>query len=527
MAGLLGGSALQRTGRAVRSWVPFFAAIPVLVLIQEYIALNPDLGLEYAFQNINHIGIAIILAVSLNLVNGLTGQFSIGHAGFMAVGGYVSSVLVMRGPQEDPYRIFFVLAVLAGAGAAAVAGYLVGKPSLRLRGDYLAIVTLGFGEIIRVSIENTPFFGGAIGLSPIPHRADFAWIWAVVIITILIAKRLRDSTHGRAFLSVREDEVAAEAMGIDTTGYKVRAFVISAFFAGVAGALSGAFEGNLAPQSFTFVRSFEVVAMVVLGGMGSITGATIAAAVLTILPEYLRAVANLRMVIYSIALIDVRNATIRFGGLTAVCDFSLSVKPRELVALIGPNGAGKTTVFNLLTGVYPPTEGSILVRGRDTRGLSPHDIAHLGCARTFQNIRLFRELTAFDNVRVACHHLTRESIAAAVRHGSLAEQEEKWVAERSEELLEIMGLSHRRDELAKNPPYGEQRRLEIARALATGPQVLLLDEPAAGTNTKEKVELMALIRSIRDRFGVAIVLIEHDMKLVMGVSERILVLDHW
>jgi branched-chain amino acid transport system permease protein len=565
MAGFFGGSVLKRAGKAVRSWLPFFIAIPFLVLIEQEIALNPVLRLEYVFQNVNHIGIAIILAVSLNLVNGLTGQFSIGHAGFMAVGGYVSAVMLMHGPQEDPYRIFFIAATLVGATAAAIAGYIVGKPSLRLRGDYLAIVTLGFGEIIRVIIENTPFFGGAIGLSPIPHRADFAWIWGVAIATILVAKRLRDSTHGRAFLSVREDEVAAEAMGIDTTGYKVRAFVISAFFAGVAGALSGAFEGNLAPQSFTFVRSFEVVAMVVLGGMGSITGSTIAAAVLTILPEYLRAVANLRMVIYSIALIalmllrprglfgtreawdywrkrrvprvpgkreasealiDVRNATIRFGGLTAVSDFCLEVKPRELVALIGPNGAGKTTVFNLLTGVYPPSAGTIKVLGRDTRGLTPHDIAHLGCARTFQNIRLFRELTAFDNVRIACHHLTRESMAAAVRQGALAEREEKWVAERSEELLEIMGLTQRRDELAKNLPYGEQRRLEIARALATGPQVLLLDEPAAGTNTREKGELMALIRSIRDRFGVAIVLIEHDMKLVMGVSERILVLDH-
>jgi branched-chain amino acid transport system permease protein len=564
MAGLFGGSALKRTRRAARSWLPFVIAVPFLVLIEQKIALNPELGLEYVFQNVNHVGIAIILAVSLNLVNGLTGQFSIGHAGFMAVGGYVSAVMLMRGPQEDPYRLFFVLSVLTGAAAAALAGWIVGKPSLRLRGDYLAIVTLGFGEIIRVIIENTPFFGGAIGLSPIPHRADFAWIWGVVIVTILVAKRLRDSTHGRAFLSVREDEVAAEAMGIDTTGYKVRAFVISAFFAGVAGALSGAFEGNLAPQSFTFVRSFEVVAMVVLGGMGSITGSTIAAIVLTILPEYLRALANLRMVIYSVALvalmllrprgllgttelwdyfpfrrrrpplghhvsealIDVRGATIRFGGLTAVCDFSLQVKPRELVALIGPNGAGKTTVFNMLTGVYPPSEGSIVIMGRDTRGLSPHAIAHLGVARTFQNIRLFRELSAFDNVRIACHHLTRESMAAAARHGELAGVEEKWIAERASELLEVMGLAQRAGELAKNLPYGEQRRLEIARALATGPQVLLLDEPAAGTNTREKMELMALIRSIRDRFGVAIVLIEHDMKLVMGVSERILVLDH-
>jgi branched-chain amino acid transport system ATP-binding protein len=166
------------------------------------------------------------------------------------------------------------------------------------------------------------------------------------------------------------------------------------------------------------------------------------------------------------------------------------------------------------------------VAGRDTRGLSPHAIAHLGVARTFQNIRLFRELSAFDNVRIACHHLTRESMAAAVRHGELSVVEEKWIAGRADELLSVMGLAHRRGELAKNLPYGEQRRLEIARALATGPQVLLLDEPAAGTNTREKAELMQLIRSIRDRFGVAIVLIEHDMKLVMGVSERILVLDH-
>ena len=556
-----GGSALKHSRRALEAWLPFVAAVPILWIIQSAFAGQPDW--EYAFQNINHIGIAIILAVSLNLVNGLTGQFSIGHAGFMAVGGYVTALLLINGPQDDPYRIFFIAALAAGALAAGLAGYIVGKPSLRLRGDYLAIVTLGFGEIIRVIIENTRAFGGAIGLSPIPHRADFTWIWAFAIITILISKRLRDSTHGRAFLSVREDEVAAEAMGVDTTGYKVRAFVISSALAGIAGGLSGAFEGNLAPQSFTFVRSFEVVAMVVLGGMGSITGSTIAAAVLTLLPEYLRFLALIVLMLVrprglfgtteawdwvrelwrkrirkpgievpraapevTEFLIDVDRATIRFGGLTAVSDFSLQVKPRELVALIGPNGAGKTTVFNLLTGVYPPTEGRILVAGRDTRGLAPHVIAHLGLARTFQNIRLFRELTAFDNIRVACHHLTRESMAAAIRQGQLAEVEEDWVAERADQLLAVMGLSNRRDSLAKNLPYGEQRRLEIARALATGPKALLLDEPAAGTNAKEKGELMTLIRAIRDRFGVAIVLIEHDMKLVMGVSERILVLDH-
>jgi branched-chain amino acid transport system permease protein len=567
--------------RFAKSLAPFLAPLPVLWLI--HATIGSDMSWDYAFQNINHIGIAIILAVSLNLVNGLTGQFSIGHAGFMAVGAYVSAVLLINGPESDPLHLYYFATVAVGAGAAGFAGWLVGKPSLRLRGDYLAIVTLGFGEIIRNIIENTPAFGRAIGLSNIPHRADFVTIFFFAFAIIIICKRLRESTHGRAFLAVREDEVAAESMGVDTTGYKVRAFVISAAMAGVAGALSGAFEGNLAPQSFTFVRSFEIVAMVVLGGMGSISGSVIAATVLTLLPEALRSLppvtigsmtidlVNLRMVFYSLALIalmlsrprglfgtteiwdlivnrlrkpksneekapvstesselllDVRGATIKFGGLTAVSDFSLQIRPRELVALIGPNGAGKTTVFNLLTGVYQATSGTIRVAGRDTRGLKASAIASLGVARTFQNIRLFKELSAFDNVRIGCHHQARETMLAAVQEGALAEIEERWIAERAEQLLAVMGLSHRRDVLARNLPYGEQRRLEIARALATNPQVLLLDEPAAGTNTKEKTELMQLIRDLRDRFGVAIVLIEHDMKLVMGVSERILVLDH-
>src|SRR2546429_4004780 len=268
MAGLFGGSALAQARRALLSWLPFVAAIPLLWLVQHFLAEQPDW--EYAFQNINHIGIAIILAVSLNLVNGLTGQFSIGHAGFMAIGGYVSAVLLMRGPSEDPYRLFFIASIAAGAGAAALAGWLVGKPSLRLRGDYLAIVTLGFGEIIRVVIENTRLFGGAIGLSPIPRYADFTWIWTAAIATILVTKRLRDSTHGRAFLSVREDEVAAEAMGVDTTGYKVRAFVISAGMAGVAGGRSRALAGDPSPHSLTLLRPLQLLPKGVLGGVGAV-----------------------------------------------------------------------------------------------------------------------------------------------------------------------------------------------------------------------------------------------------------------
>ncbi len=224
--------------------------------------------------------------------------------------------------------------------------------------------------------------------------------------------------------------------------------------------------------------------------------------------------------------LELSRVTMRFGGLKALAAFDLAMRPGELVGLIGPNGAGKTTAFNAITGVYAPTEGEVRVAGERVNGKRPHEICALGVARTFQNVRLFRELTALDNVRIACHAGARSGFFDALfltpRHAS----EEARIVARAEEYLEVMGLSHRRDEIAKGLPYGEQRRLEIARALATGPRVLCLDEPAAGMNAAEKAGLMQLIRATRDRFGIAILVIEHDMRVVMGVSERLLVLDH-
>jgi branched-chain amino acid transport system ATP-binding protein len=217
---------------------------------------------------------------------------------------------------------------------------------------------------------------------------------------------------------------------------------------------------------------------------------------------------------------------LQFGGLRALSDFDLVVRPRELVGLIGPNGAGKTTAFNAITGVYPPTEGDVVLCGERVNGRRPYQICMRGIARTFQNIRLFKELSALDNVRVACHHGRRAGFAAAFLRTPGFARDEARITRRAEEFLEVMGLLHRRDALAKNLPYGEQRRLEIARALATGPKLLCLDEPAAGMNASEKVALMELIRRIRDDHGLAILVIEHDMRVVMGVSERLVVLDH-
>ena len=224
--------------------------------------------------------------------------------------------------------------------------------------------------------------------------------------------------------------------------------------------------------------------------------------------------------------LEVRDVTMRFGGLKALSGFTLVMGPGELVGLIGPNGAGKTTAFNAITGVYTPSEGEVRVAGERVNGRRPHQICALGVARTFQNIRLFKELTALDNVRIACHAGARSGFFDALLLTARHRAEEGRIVARAEEYLEVLGLGHRRDEIAKGLPYGEQRRLEIARALATGPKVLCLDEPAAGMNAAEKGALMALIRQIRDRFGIAILVIEHDMRVVMGVSERMLVLDH-
>ena len=288
----------------LRSILPFVLGAPVLALVQYYAPADVAIILV-------NVGVNVILAVSLNVVNGFTGQFSIGHAGFMAVGAYTAAkittalrdVLLLGLPAVISDQLVFALALAAGMAMSAAAGLLVGIPSLRLRGDYLAIVTLGFGEIIRVVIENTAFLGQATGISGLPQLTSIVWVGMAAIGTLAMARRLLVSTQGRALLAIREDEVAAEAMGVDTVGYKVRAFVISAAFAGLAGGLLVHYIMLVTPRMFTFVKSIEVVVMVVLGGMGSVSGSMLAAAVLTVALEWLRGVDQYRMVVFSFLLI--------------------------------------------------------------------------------------------------------------------------------------------------------------------------------------------------------------------------------
>jgi branched-chain amino acid transport system permease protein len=258
------------------------------------------------------IGINIILAVSLNLVNGYTGQFSLGHAGFMSVGAYLSAAVTMllgpkllgeSGGAAWQQNTLFFAALIAGGLSAAFAGLLVGLPSLRLKGDYLAIVTLGFGEIIRVIFQNSEPLGGALGLNGIPAYTTIFWVLAFGAVTVFTVWCLVHSTYGRGFLATHDDEIAAEAIGLNTTRYKIVAFVVGAFFAGVAGGLYGHFKQTISPSGFDFTKSIEIVVMVILGGMGNTIGVILAAVLLTLLPEVLRPVADYRMILYSLLLI--------------------------------------------------------------------------------------------------------------------------------------------------------------------------------------------------------------------------------
>ncbi len=302
----------------MKRWLWIFGALAVLAGLQwaaNYFLLEgPIRQGPYYYQIIILAGINIILAVSLNLTNGIAGQFSIGHAGFFAVGAYVSASLTYYAgpairaalpflPVTVQDGVLLVLALLAAALATALAGLLVGIPSLRLRGDYLAIVTLGFGEIIRVLILNVDAVGGARGFTGIPKLSNFFWVYLLVVAVVATVWNLVRSSYGRAFIAIRENEIAAQSMGVAVTRHKVLAFVISSMFAGMAGCLFGHYTMYLHTNTFTFVKSFEIIIMVSIGGLGSIEGSVLGAVFLTILPEAFRSFSEYRMVIYAMALI--------------------------------------------------------------------------------------------------------------------------------------------------------------------------------------------------------------------------------
>ena len=570
----------------------FLATLALYLLI--VVLMASGVLSNYLANIIITICITIIMTASLNVTTGLLGQLALGHAGFMAIGAYVSALFTKSVTLD--FGLSLPLSLLIGGAVAALFGMLIGIPALRLQGDYLAIITLGFGEIIRVVIVNLDITGGAKGLSRITRMSRsfsddrvlsgiiaFTFVFLITALVIASIFTLGRSRHGRAIISIRENAIAAEATGIPTTRYKLLAFTFAAFYAGIAGGLFAHQTSIIEAKMFDFNKSIEYLVMVVLGGMGSITGSVISSIVLVSLPEMLRGLDRYRLIIYSLLLIlmmlfrpagllgtrefsmlrfweglealfrkvfrrqeaqtrmpfeprydvwedkpvlETQALGISFGGLTAARNIDIRLMNDEIVGLIGPNGAGKTTVFNLLTGVYVPTEGQISLLGKTIQGKQTHQITADGIARTFQNIRLFKSLSALDNIKVAFHSRMQYSPISAIIRDNRCQSEERGIDIRARELLRVFDMEALADLPAGSLPYGQQRKLEICRALASNPKVLLLDEPAAGMNPSETAELMQTIKLIRSQFSVAILLIEHDMKLVMGICERIYVLNY-
>ena len=584
-----GPSLFARALEAVRQPKPRYTClglIAVLMLVMPYISSMYQINIMISAL------IYIMLGLGLNIVVGLAGQLVLGYAAFYAVGAYTYGLL------NTYFGLGFWAVLPVGGIMAALFGLMLGFPVLRLKGDYLAIVTLGFGEIIRLVLENwTSVTKGSFGLSNLSRPSLFGMemgvteatnyiyyiVLAAVVVTIIVVGRLKNSRIGLALQALREDEIACEAMGIDLTKVKLSAFALGSCWAGFAGVIFAAKTTFINPASFTFMESAMVLSMVARRhgfrarrhhrGGHSGARARIPARVLRIPyapvrrghghhddlpssgPHFRREThvqdheqgqdrqlqVGFRRSCHgrpgmNTPVLEVTNLSKNFGGLRALNEVDLTINRQEIVALIGPNGAGKTTFFNCITGIYLPTEGTVQLHlperngkpasSTTLNGMKPNEITSLGMARTFQNIRLFPTMTVLENVMIGRHCRTSAGIAGAVFQDSRTKAEEQATIDRSYELLREVGLNMHYQDEARNLPYGAQRRLEIARALATDPAVLLLDEPAAGMNPQETLELKSLILHLRKEFDLSILLIEHDMGMVMSLSDRIYVMEY-
>ncbi len=621
---------------------PYFSTSLLVVALLLY----PFLDRAFRIQTIYAVSdgmIYVLLALGLNIVVGYAGLLDLGYAAFFAIGAYTMGLLnspLLGSPLHGHDWSFWVIIWLSALVSASL-GLVIGAPTLRVRGDYLAIITLAFGEIIPVAIRNLGdvridiggwqpiqrlnLTGGENGVNPVgrPYLPGvhfetdpIPWYFLILIIgaaSLWAMNRMRDSRLGRAWMAIREDETAADCMGVNPVKTKLLAFALGALFYGFAGSFYAAKLQAITPGAFEFQVSIMLLCMVVLGGMGSLKGVILGGMLITLfdrillveltslvrwagrsvgvtalttvdltlwrwfffglglvtmmlvkpeglagrrtrppavsvdeqeeaialtaaapppraesIPVWLREASAMRGagVDGRGPILHARAVSKSFGGLAAVNQVDLVIPEGAIVGLIGPNGAGKTTFFNVATGLLAPDSGEILFRGRSIVGLRPNAIVGRGIARTFQSIRLFQNMTVLDNILVGEHCRLRASVVGAVFRPPDVRAEEARARARAREVLDFVGLGTKTDELAKNLPYGDQRRLEIGRALATEPKLLLLDEPTAGMNPRETETLTEFIGLLRRELGLSVLLIEHHMEVVMGISDRITVLDY-
>ena len=586
---------------------------------------------SYYIHMIGTIMIYAILLFGLDIVVGYTGQVSLGHAGLFGVGSYTAGVLFFK--LGAPLWVILI----ASVGVTAVFGAILALPALRVTGPYLAMVTLAFGTIVQILINEMTFLTeGPLGIKvPKPNifgmkltEDGFYWlVLALMALSALVVDRILRSQLGRAFEALRGSPVASDCMGVSVYRYKVYAFVVSAGFAGLAGCLYAYSEQYISPNTYNFELTVLFLLAVIMGGRKSRLGSLLGAAIIVILPKllddlalfrsvattlavlmavgaviaiskhittarnmaipvigtaalaafsfWLTSITDWRLSIFGLMILFVvyylqdgivgffrnllfrkarsldadaafdsqldalqqaaagRNAgdvlvaqgvLMQFGGLKALNMVDLRIKRGSIHGLIGPNGSGKSTMMNVLTGIYVPTAGSIAFDGDSVVGRTSSDIALSGIARTFQNVQLFGEMTALQNVQVGLHHTFESNFVDVALNSGRYQRENDASVQRGLGLLHFVGLGELAGEEARNLPYGKQRLLEIARALALDPQLLLLDEPAAGLTAPDIKELITIIRKIRDH-GITVILIEHHMDVVMSICDEVTVLD--
>jgi ABC-type branched-subunit amino acid transport system ATPase component/ABC-type branched-subunit amino acid transport system permease subunit len=514
------------------------------------------------------VGLLTIVTAGLNVLVGFTGQTSLGHAGLYAFGAYTAALCVTRAGTSEWVAIAAAIVVTSIVGAAVAAA------ALRVSGPYLAMVTIAFGLIVEgVLIEWGSLTGGPGGIFNIPKPGLRTHYWTVMLAAALalwLTANLRRSAWGRACLAVKSSEVAAESLGLSAYYVRIAAFTVSAAFAGAAGALFTFLNGYISPDSFTLQTSILFLLALLFGGLGRIAGPVAGSVALTILPELLTRLLDYRLILYgSLLLLSIywlpegvvgavsrarrsrpaplkfplsplgrgqgegqgaplvaSEVSLSFGGVVALESVALTVNRHHIHAVIGPNGAGKTSLLNVLSGFYAPQAGTITVGGRSIGGLSPYAVARHGIARTFQTAQVFGDLSVRDNVAVGVAGPRLGSPLSALFGTPGCRARDGVIQSRAFALLEACGLRELAPEPADSLAAGLRRKLEIARALATEPRLLMLDEPAAGLSPSEIAALDAQLTGLRDRGGPTVILVEHHMDLVMAISDRITVLDY-
>ncbi|MFT5532042.1 MAG: branched-chain amino acid transport system permease protein [Burkholderiaceae bacterium] len=574
-----------------------------------------------------------ILLFGLDIVVGYTGQVSLGHAALFGIGSYTTGVLYLK------FGLPILVAAPASILVTALFGALLALPALRVTGPYLAMVTLAFGTIVQILINEMTFLTeGPLGLKlakpdffgyQVNEVEFFYLVAAMMVLSLIVVDRILKSHLGRAFQALRDSPIASDCMGVSVYRYKVYAFVISAGLAGLAGSLYAYSEEYISPNTYNFELTILFLLAVIMGGRKTRSGALLGALIVVMLPSLLAdiqlfrqiasvaavivvlgsgfmlfrgrktvreiavpVVATVGMAVFSYklqnitdwrltifglmtlfvvyylqdgiigfmrglfvrgsvrdakhagtqgdeskawavapstagigtTLLDAKRILMQFGGLKALNEVDLVIAKGTVHGLIGPNGSGKSTMMNVLTGIYKPTAGVVEFNGAAISGQTPSSIALGGVARTFQNVQLFGEMTSTENVLVGLHNTFRSNILDVMLNTPRYRREDARARERAAGILQFAGLASLADEEARNLPYGKQRVLEIGRALGLNPQLLLLDEPAAGLTAPDIKELVAIIRKIKQH-GITIILIEHHMDVVMSISDTVTVLD--